>query len=458
MVKKELNIIVNEVNLQDKNLLWDFIKCQIRSKTISYSKYIAKEARKHELEVQRSLDLLEKQIVNDPSKLPDYYKIKLEWESFQNKKAEGIIMRSKAQCVEEGEKNTKYFLNLEKRNFNAKHIKTLILPNGQLESKPENILQEQEKFYKSLYASTVSLDPSTNNFTSNPEIPKLDNMEKEMCDLELTLTEIGQALKDLPNDKTPGNDGFSTNFYKFFWPNIKDLLFKSIKYSFHSGLLSLDQRRGIINIIPKEGKDLRYLRHWRPVRILNTDYKILTKALANRLQKVLPKLINPDQVGYIKGRYIGQNIRIINDIQNSAAISKLPGYIVLVDFEKAFDSVEWCFLIECLKSYNFGNNFIKWMKIFYNNIQSCVGNNGFYSSYFNLTRGIRQGCPISALLFILVAETLAIKIRQEKSLRGIKINNVEIKLCQLADDTTLFLKDNRSISLAFTILKQFERT
>ena len=97
MVKKELNIIAKEVKLQDKNLFWDFIKCQIRSKTISYSKHIAKEARKHELEVQRNLDLLEKQIVNDPSKLPDYYKIKSEWESFQNKKAESIIMRSKAQ-------------------------------------------------------------------------------------------------------------------------------------------------------------------------------------------------------------------------------------------------------------------------------------------------------------------------------------------------------------------------
>ena len=133
---------------------------------------------------------------------------------------------------------------------------------------------------------------------------------------------------------------------------------------------------------------------------MNTDYKILTKALANRLQKVLPKLINPDQVGYIKGRYIGENIRIINDIQNSAAISKFPGYIVLVDFQKAFDTIEWSFLIECLKSYNFGSNFIKWIKIFYNNIQSCVGNNGFYSGYFNLT-GIKQGCPISALLFIM---------------------------------------------------------
>ena len=118
------------------------------------------------------------------------------------------------------------------------------------------------------------------------------------------------------------------------------MLFESIKYSSHSGLLSLNQQRGIINIIPKEGKDLRYLHHWRPVTILKTDYKIVTKALANRIQKVLPKLINPDQAGYIKGRYIGQNIRIINDIQNSCAISKFLGYIVLVEFEKVFNSIK----------------------------------------------------------------------------------------------------------------------
>ena len=365
-------------------------------------------------------------------------------------------MRSKAQCVEEGEKNTKYFLNLEKRNYNTKHIKSLILQNGLSESNPDKILQEQQKFYKTLYTSTVSPDSTTSDFTDSPDITKLNKIEQEICDADLTYEELGLALKYLPSNKTPGHDGLTTNFYKFFWPNIKDMLLESIKYSFHSGHLSLDQSRGIINLIPKEGKDLRYLRNWRPLTILNTDYKILTKALANRLQKVLPKLINNDQVGYIKGRYIGENTRIINDVQISATVSKFPGYIVLVDFEKAFDSIEWAFLFKCLKAYNFGSNFINWINVIYNNVLSCVGNNGFYSSYFKLTRGIRQGCPISALLFILVVETLAIKIRQEKSLHGIKINNIELKLCQLADDTTLFLKDRNSIGKAFTILKKFE--
>ena len=116
-------------------------------------------------------------------------------------------------------------------------------------------------------------------------------------------------------------------------------------------------KSGIVNFIPKEGKALKYLKNWTPLSLLNTDYKILTKTISNRLQSVLPKLINEDQVGYIKGRYIGQNIRIIKDIMTHTEIKNLPGFIVLIDFEKAFDSIEWSFLIQCLKAYNFRENF-----------------------------------------------------------------------------------------------------
>ena len=142
-------------------------------------------------------------------------------------------------------------------------------------------------------------------------LPSLNKSEHEMLQNDLQLEEIAKALKELPNDKTPGMDGFTANFYKFFWPDLKDLLFKSFQYSFQRGIISADQRRGVISSIPREGKDLRLLTSWRPVSILNTDYKILTKTLANRLQLVLPKLINPDQVGYVKNRYIGQNVRLM---------------------------------------------------------------------------------------------------------------------------------------------------
>ena len=117
----------------------------------------------------------------------------------------------------------------------------------------------------------------------------------------------------------------------------------------------------------------------------------MTKCLAIRLQKVLPNSINSDQVGYIPGRYIGENTRTLEDIMTYTSKNKIPGYIV-VDFRKAFDSIEWEFLFKTLEKFNFGNMFMRYT-IRYTDISSCVGNNGFYSGYFNLTRGIRQGCP-----------------------------------------------------------------
>ena len=116
--------------------------------------------------------------------------------------------------------------------------------------------------------------------------------------------------------------------------------------------------------------------------------------------------------------------------------------------------IEWPFLF--LKLFNFGENFINWIKILYTDIKACVGNNGFFSPYFRLTRSIRQGCPISALLFLLVAEVLAIQIREDTNIKGIKINETELKIGLMADDTTLFLADLHSLSVAISKFKAFK--
>ena len=243
----------------------------------------------------------------------------------------------------------------------------------------------------------------------------------------------------------------------FFWSDIRLFLFDSFRHSFENNLLSSDQRRGILNLIPKHNKDLRYLKNWRPVTILNTDYKILTKALANRLQPLLTKIIAADQVGDIKGRQIIENIRIINDVMSYTDLRKKPGFITLIDFEKAFDSVEWPLLLKTLKALNFGNSFIHWITILYTKIQSCISNNGYFSEYFELGRGIRQGCPISALLFILVAEVMAIHIRNNGKIKSINVGNQIYKICQLADDTTLFLEDIESLGETILQLKKFQK-
>ena len=141
------------------------------------------------------------------------------------------------------------------------------------------------------------------------------------------------------------------------------MLFQSYQSCFETKQLTTFQQNGILNLLPKKDKDLRYLANWRPVSLLHTDYKILTKLLALRLKKVI---INYDQlVGYIKKQYIGENVRIISDILQYADLENIEAYITQIDFEKAFDSIEWEFLFVTLKTLNFGEIFISWIKTIY---------------------------------------------------------------------------------------------
>ena len=465
LINETISNIKTTVNMADKIQLWEYVKCQIRTDTILYSSQKAKENKKLELDLKEKLQAFEQKLsANDnieDLEYCEYTRIKSEWESHILRKNNGIILRSKAKWVEEGEKNTKYFLNLEKRNYNSKCIKTLINKEGKEITDMGKILEEQKMFYEHLYTSKITNNQesrdATKSFSMNNKSHTLLEADKCDCEKSITLEECSNALKLLPNNKSPGSDGFTTNFYKFYWKDIKDFVFESFEHSFETKKLSVYQRMGILNLLPKKDKDLRHLANWRPVSLLNTDYKILTKLLAIRLQKVIPSIINSDQVGYIKNRYIGENIRILYDILQYADIEQMEAYITQIDFEKAFDSVEWPFLFDALKTLNFGDNFISWIKTIYTDITACAGNNGNYSKYFKLSRSIRQGCPISALLFLLVVEKLANKIRNDPNINGIEINNEIFKLAMMADDITLINKDQQSIINAINIFKDFEK-
>lgn len=168
-------------------------------------------------------------------------------------------------------------------------------------------------------------------------------------------------------------------------------------------------------------------------------------------------MINADQTGYIKGRYIGENVRLISDIISYTATKNLPGLAVFLDFEKAFDSMEWNFLSKVLDKFNFGPDFKNWIETFYCNVTSCVTNNGFASDFFQLERGVRQGCPLSGMLFVLGIEILALAIKQNSKIEGIKVGAREIKMTQYADDTTVFLKNLESMSALLELLDLFEK-
>ena len=161
--------------------------------------------------------------------------------------------------------------------------------------------------------------------------------------------------------------------------------------------MSILQQRGVISLLPKDDSNLLKHANWHPITLLNVDYKIASKVIATRFEKVLDLLISHDQTGLLKGRYVGQNIRLVNDVVNQTKIQNIPGILVQLDFCKAFDTIEWSFIKRSLALFNFGDS-IQWALIFNNNSERAVLNDGFCTNFFKMSRGVRQSCLLSPYL------------------------------------------------------------
>ena len=295
-------------NIQNKALVWDCIKCEIRGATIQFAVQKAKEKRQYETNLRAELKVLEDKLDNNEEVMDTYNTVKKDLEQIEEEKLRGNIVRSRAQLIEEGEKCSKYFMNLENRNYRTKCITTLLKDEIKISKQPD-ILDECRRFYEHLYSKSMECNLFEKCQFFNTNHIELNEIEKEICETKLCLEECYESLLKLSNNKTPGCDGISVEFYKVFWDKIKQFIIESYDYSFENSILSLDQRRALLMLIPKGNKDKRLLKNWRLISLLNVDYKIMAKALAIRLQKVISSVINSDQVGYIKGRYIGDNIR-----------------------------------------------------------------------------------------------------------------------------------------------------
>ena len=414
--------------------------------------------------LEREIALLEKQLDNAGNSNPSYhvvaeriFTLKKELENILEYRTKGAIIRSKSQWYNEGEKNSSYFLNLEKRHCKQGTISQLKINDTDFVTTDRDILSECTAFYTTLYTSK-NPNRLQSTFFSEVIFTSLTDEEQTLCEGALTQKECLEALKKMESDKTPGTDGLPAEFYKVFWKDISSFLISALNYAFDSGCLSVTQRRGVIKLIPKKDAELYFIKNWRPITLLNTDYKIAAKSIANRIKLVLPNLINHDQTGFLKGRFIGENIRLIDSITQYATEKNIPGPLLFIDFEKAFDSLEWPFIHDTLRSYGFGASLIKWVKTLYSHTESCILNNGWASNFFEIQRGVRQGCPLSPYLFILSAEVLATAIRKNTNIKGISVNDVEIKLSQYADDTTLILDgSDESLRSSLATLDDFSK-
>lgn len=381
---------------------------------------------------------------------PDRFKAEIESvqhqiDSMLQQKVYGTIIRSKAQILDNNEKPTGYFLRKEQARAHAKTISKLTTENGDI-TDSKGILSECRSFYSDLYAEKHVDNDLIEYFLS--DVPQLEEKDKDLCDGCITYDECVLALSQMANGKSPGLDGLPKEFYIKVFPIIGNQYVNMVNDCFTQNILAPSQRHGLITLICKDPDNSEKLTNWRPISLLNVDYKIISKVLTNRLSKVIGKIIHIDQTCAVSGRSILDNVHLLRNIIDYVDQKELPCAFISLDQSKAFDRVSHTYLFRVLQSYGFGDNFISWVKLLYNDISSSVIVNGFISDPFNIQCSVRQGCGLSPLLYVLSIEPFAIKIRNDNHIKGLSLpgTNTESRLSQYADDTTCIITTITSAS------------
>eukprot|EP00745_Piridium_sociabile_P004275 TRINITY_DN12531_c0_g1_i2.p1 TRINITY_DN12531_c0_g1~~TRINITY_DN12531_c0_g1_i2.p1 ORF type:complete len:233 (-),score=32.72 TRINITY_DN12531_c0_g1_i2:446-1144(-) len=224
---------------------------EIRGKCISYSAHKKKVEGQREAALIEEITELEKHI--DERNMQTLQEKKDSLQALRKKKVDGMIVRSRAKWIHEGEKNSKYFCGLEKRNFVEKAMFYLETEEGNILTEQESIKKEVKSYYETLYDSREG-DIADVDLSTVVHGPSLSAEDSNSIEGPITKTEALMALKKMQNNKSPGSDGFTAEFYKFFWSDLGSFLVRCINESFDKGQMSITQRQGIITCIPKEGK------------------------------------------------------------------------------------------------------------------------------------------------------------------------------------------------------------
>ena len=439
----------------DHDTFLEMILLRIRGETIKFSSFEKKMRNEKEKNLIDDIKHLEKNNDNFTLNGDLLEDKKLELEKLRKEKIKGQMIRAQLQWLNDGEKSSNFFCKLENKHYVEKTMKKLQMPNGDNITNQQDILTKISEFYANLFQNKDQELNKENieQFLSNKNYQRIHRSD---LGHPLTVKEIGNVLKKMKNGKSPGIDGITAEFLKVFWRKLKVKVTNAINCCFEKGQLSTPLRQSIITCIPKGNKDRKFIKNWRPISLLCVTYKLASAAMAERIKPFLEKIISRNQTGFITGRYIGESTRLIYDLMHHTRANKIPGLLMTIDFEKAFDSVSWSFLYKTLEFFGFDQDLIRWIKLFNNNIFGYILQCGFLSKPFPIRRGCRQGDPISSYLFLLGAEILNILIKNETNIKGITIGGISFKITQFADDTTLILDGSRcSLQAALNVLEIF---
>ncbi|KAJ3609222.1 hypothetical protein NHX12_023746 [Muraenolepis orangiensis] len=323
--------------------------------------------------------------------------------------AQGALVRSRFRNISEMDASSRFFFGLERKNGQKRLIHSMRSDTGQILSESTDIRRHAVGFYSSLFQSELGEEQEVSHGFYEG-LPKVEQESSAELEADVSLDELHTALQSMENGKAPGIDGLPVEFYKTMWSVMGEDLLMVLRDSLTGGQLPLSCRRAVLTLLPKKG-DLMEIKNWRPVSLLCTEYKLLSKVLATRLREVMGQVIHRDQTYCVPDRLVSDNVFLIRDFLDISSALGLETGLISIDQEKAFDRVEHQYLWKTLEAFGFSPGLIAKIKALYSNIESVLKINGGLSAPFKIQRGIRQGCSLSGMLYSLAFEPLLHRLR-----------------------------------------------
>ena len=437
------------------NKWWASLKYRIRDFAIKYSQQLALDRAKK----AKSLEDRLSRAVEGGSVAIELAKGDLEREASERYK--GFVVRNRLKRVpNEAVKCNAFMRKEELRRFPCRYIECVNAPDGRVLRSSREIREAFRTHFRDRFARCPDLQAQ--EFRDYfADFPRLGEAEAASCEGAVTECEVRSALKQVGLNKSPGLDGLPYEVYLRMSHMFVPILTDVFNHWLPQGAIPGSITKGVITLLKKEGRHVRGdLDDYRPITLLNTELKILARVLANRLQLVISDLVGPEQNYAVKGRSIRDNLHLVRQILEGIK-DHAEAALINLDQSKAFDRVDHRFLAAVLETAGFKPEFRKWISILYYNPQAVVQVNGRRSGAFAIERSVRQGCPLSPLLYVLALEPLLRRLRDRgarPALRGILLSgSVRAKISAFADDITVFVSRRRDIVAVKEAVARYEK-
>ena len=348
-----LRFLPSFASLQD---WWEFLKLSIKEESIAFSHNKQRRLRKQQVSLTNKLIRLRQRLVDGDDTVSILIsdtesQLKARWV----KEIEGIMIRSRAQWLE-GKRPSCYFFNLQRIKAQKSHISSVYDLNGTEVSSQEEIQKAHVDFYSCLFSEEPVGVALQDDLLSSLQC-ELSSDQASSCEGQMTLDEMTFALKKMNSNKASGPDGLSVEFYVKFWDRLGPYLCRVLYAYYHAGEMCESMKTSNTRVIFKKG-DRKNLKNWRPISLLNVNYKICSKVLSLRLSKVLEFIVDPDQTCSVPGRKITSNLHILRDVLDYIDRTNETGILISLDQEKAFDRVNRTFLLNLLSLSVFVHPFV----------------------------------------------------------------------------------------------------